>query len=316
MEERERAAWEHRMHNEDEVVRVLESDDTAEARQVAELHGWSEEQVARFRHYARLRRSVIDHGHEELRRREATGAEPNADERRLRFRYEEVEPTVRDAVRWLISHGYDTVYSGFIGVAGEQGIGIRNVDLTANADLATVQEDLERQGITLRVEPTHIGFKTERLLTEEEIRETWMTIVRALPERPVVRPWKEPDYVEEHGELERTSEALGISLDDLTGAYTRGKLETLSDEDWNRMRNCDSRDPSWTLEQVLEYYPSRTDQPRDAQRILNGMNEGVSLPAPVVLFRDGQDPYLVSGSTRLSVARATGRRPQIFAIRL
>ncbi len=313
---REQAAWEHRMRNEDEILRVLESDDEAEQRKVAALHGWDDERFRLFRHYARLRRAVIDRGREELTRRKASGPEPDADERRLRFLYEQVESTVRDAVRLLISKGYDTVGSGFAGVAGTQHVVVGNVDLSPEMIPDSLRTSLAESGIAVTVETDRILFETDRLLSENEIHDTWMGIARSLPERPPVNPWKIPDYREEHEELERTARELGIDLYELIGAYSTATLEPLRHEDWDRMQNCDSRDGSWTLEDVLSYYPARPDHPRDAKRILDGLNAGVSMPAPIVLFREGHPPYLVAGSTRLSVARATGRTPKVFAVRM
>jgi hypothetical protein len=80
---------------------------------------------------------------------------------------------------------------------------------------------------------------------------------------------------------------------------------------------ADSRDPSWTLESVITYRTT-DDRPdrRDIMRIIEGMEHGDTLPAPIVLFRDGHPPYLIAGNTRLLVARAMGRRPKILAVRM
>lgn len=137
-----------------------------------------------------------------------------------------------------------------------------------------------------------------------------------LPDRVPGDAWILPTAQSEQGEIERTSSELGIPIREILSAFQRGALEELSDEDWDRMENCDSRDRSWTLESVLSYYPTRPDQSRDPQKILDAMNAGDTLPAPVVLYRKNKPPYLIGGSTRLSVARATGRRPKVLAVRM
>lgn len=137
-------------------------------------------------------------------------------------------------------------------------------------------------------------------------------------EGPRAHPsWEKPLIEAERGEFERTSEELGIPIERLVEAFHRASLEELSDADWNQLQNADSRDPSWTLDDVIAYRTT-DDRPerRDVLRIVEGMKRGDALPAPIVLYRDGRPPYLVAGNTRLLVARTSGRRPSVLAVRI
>ncbi len=122
--------------------------------------------------------------------------------------------------------------------------------------------------------------------------------------------WRKPELSLDLGEIERTARELGIDFQLLVAAFAGGKLEELSDADWTAMKNCDSYDPSWKLEEVREHLKMK----RDFGRIERGMLAGHLLPAPVVLYRDNEPPYLISGNSRLLGCRALGLRPTIFAV--
>ncbi len=131
--------------------------------------------------------------------------------------------------------------------------------------------------------------------------------------------WRKPKLEEEHGELERTAEELGMSLEDLIEAFQRGQLEELPADTWRTLQNADSRDETWTLDEVLKWIPERNeiqdDEPRDVDRVVKGFDLKNNMPSPVVLFRTNQPPYLIGGNTRHLVARAKKIIPKIFALR-
>ncbi len=272
-------------------------------------------------HFARLRREAIDLGQAELRARrpgmpKLTDADSSPQERALGVYVEQIEPQVRGAVRTLFHKGYWPTYSGFNQIDGPQIIRVANVDVDRLSLTPEAAENLEALGFSLELSGRNILLHTDKLPKLDEIRAAWDVVADGLPDRPPRDAWRIPTKQSEWGEIERTSEALNIPIQKITAAFQRAKLEELSDETWDEMLNCDSRDRSWTLEDVLAYYPTRPDHPREPQKILDAMNAGDTLPATVVLYRDGEPPYLIGGSTRLSVARATGRRPKVLAVRI
>ncbi|MEK7648103.1 MAG: hypothetical protein AAB384_03670 [Patescibacteria group bacterium] len=124
--------------------------------------------------------------------------------------------------------------------------------------------------------------------------------------------WIAPSGEFEQGEFFRTAEELHVNAGELLVACEQGALEPLSDSDWEVMMNTDSRDTTWQLQEVITHIGSK----RDVDKIIEGFQTGAGIPAPVVLFREGEPPYLIGGNTRLLVARAMGIRPKIWAVHL
>lgn len=124
--------------------------------------------------------------------------------------------------------------------------------------------------------------------------------------------WERVSLIDELGELERTAEDLGIPLERLTAAFAQAEVETLSDADWERTLNCDSSDTSWTFDDAREYLRGK----RNFAAIVTGFNLGVPMPTPVVLYRPGEPPYLIGGSSRLLGCRVMNKRPKVLALRL
>lgn len=131
--------------------------------------------------------------------------------------------------------------------------------------------------------------------------------------------WKKPSFEEEMGEFEGASERLGISVELLREAFDQASLEDLMDADWSELQNSDSRDPSWTLDEIVQWLGNRkidgADQSRDVDRLLQGFDSGSELPAPIVVFRKDAPPHLVAGNSRLLVSRAKGVTPKVLALR-
>ena len=122
--------------------------------------------------------------------------------------------------------------------------------------------------------------------------------------------WSPPDLAEEEGELTRTAEALGVDPEALQQAAQSAQLEDLDDDVWSELENTDSFDTD-TVEKAVAL---AKEYNRDIDRVLQGI--GKDMPAPLVLLREGEPPYLVGGNTRLMAARATGAKPKILAIHL
>ena len=124
--------------------------------------------------------------------------------------------------------------------------------------------------------------------------------------------WKKPSLEEEMEELERHAEESGINLDSLVTAFNSAELQELSDEDWMNMENCDSRDKTWTTDEVRKYLEGK----RDFQKIEEGLKRGDTMPAPVVLYQKDHYPNLLAGNSRLLGCRALKIRPMVLALRL
>lgn len=244
MDERERATFESRMQNEDELVRLLEGGDTIQQQALAEMRGWTTEQLNRLRHFAHLRREAIDMGQAEFRARrpvapKLTDYGSNPHERALGVYVEQIEPQVRGAVRTLVQKGYWPTYSGFNQIDGPQIIRVANVDVDRLSLTPEAAENLESLGFSLELSGRNILLHTDKLPKLDEMKAAWDVVADGLPDRPPRDAWRIPTEQSEWGEIERTSEALNIPIQKITAAFQRAKLEELSDETWDEMRNCD-----------------------------------------------------------------------------
>lgn len=129
--------------------------------------------------------------------------------------------------------------------------------------------------------------------------------------------WRKAPLEEELIKLQQVSsedQRVAMHINDLAGLYKIAKLENLNPEDWNDLENTSSRDPNWTLKQIIQYKGGEPFN-KDVQRIINGIEAGIEIPAPIILFRQGKPPYVIAGDTRLLVCRAMGIIPKIIAIR-
>ena len=124
--------------------------------------------------------------------------------------------------------------------------------------------------------------------------------------------WQRPILEEEMAELQRTSAELGISLESLTNALAQAGIEDFTDTDWLRTENCDSRDATWTAVQVREHVANT----RDFDRIERGLQNNEPMPAPIVLFRKDQNPYLIAGNSRLLACRVFQKKPKVLALHI
>jgi hypothetical protein len=135
-------------------------------------------------------------------------------------------------------------------------------------------------------------------------------VARAKREAPKTK-WKKPDLEEEQGEIERTALGLGIeNYEDIMAAGKKAKLEPLDDGTWSQLENTDSYD----TDTVKKADRLAQEYNRDIASVFDGM--GKELPSPLVIFREGEPPYLVGGNTRLMASRALGHTPKVLAIRL
>lgn len=122
--------------------------------------------------------------------------------------------------------------------------------------------------------------------------------------------WFKPDLSEEHEEIERTSEELGIDLQEIKDGYKNGSLKELNNDMWQKMENTDS----WDIKDLEDARRYAEEYGKDIENIIDGFKGGKRLPAPIVLIKD-DGPYLIAGNTRLMVAKALKVVPKVVIVR-
>ena len=143
------------------------------------------------------------------------------------------------------------------------------------------------------------------------LRDTTKVNIEQLMKTPRWRKLEGDEIEHEKGELQRTAEELQLAYPTLERAFDNAQLESLSDADWSLMTNTDSQG-TWTKDDVITHIGSN----RDCTKIFGGLENGDELPAPIVLLRDNEPPYLIGGNTRLLACKALKIQPQILAVRI
>jgi len=124
---------------------------------------------------------------------------------------------------------------------------------------------------------------------------------------------------DEMGEIERVKQYFGIKADNFIQKFVertkQGKLEKLVDEVWDTVENTDSHSDNilrgdWS---AVQHIAEQQEKKRDWQDIRNKMQNGRELDAPIIARR-GDALHLVTGNTRLCVARAMGIRPDVIIV--
>ncbi len=128
-----------------------------------------------------------------------------------------------------------------------------------------------------------------------------------------------PSFEHEEGEIERVQQHFKIESPDFVDRFLKraraGKLIKLSDEVWDTVENTDSHSDNilrgdWDA--VAECSDAH-EVKRDWQTLKTKLQTGVRLDAPVIV-RHGDVLHLVSGNTRLMVARALGIKPDVLIV--
>jgi len=122
--------------------------------------------------------------------------------------------------------------------------------------------------------------------------------------------WRPPTYDEEAAEFERTAEELDIPLGILQEAMRKGELVDLSGYIWCTLDNADVAFSLAEAEKIAATHG------RDVWRIARGILARDTLPAPIILNREGRRPYLIAGNTRLMVCRGLDAKPKVWMIRV
>lgn len=126
-----------------------------------------------------------------------------------------------------------------------------------------------------------------------------------------------PDIEKELGEIERVAKLYAKGFSERFVRIAReSKLSELSEEEWRVLDNTDSFDITlgdWEIVKLHSTAGSQSLHPRDWQMLRSKMKRWEPLDAPIIINARGQ-LHLVSGNTRLMVARALGIRPQVLSV--
>ncbi len=133
-----------------------------------------------------------------------------------------------------------------------------------------------------------------------------------------------PDINKERGEIRRVAQKYSPGDPEafarqLYEKARQSKLVDLTEDMWSALDNTDSFDiPPEGWEEVVEqidHTNQETGATRSWQDLKQKMEQGQDLDAPIVL-RHSNELHLVSGNTRLMVARALGKTPKILLVEM
>lgn len=126
--------------------------------------------------------------------------------------------------------------------------------------------------------------------------------------------WVKPDIEKETGEIERVSEVFSpdnkIAFQErVKQSLAQAELVDLDEAAWNLLENTDSTQiAEGDFDQVERF---ALEYGRDDKALLMAMRGQVPMEAPMIL-RTGATLHLISGNTRLMLARALGQTPKVL----
>jgi hypothetical protein len=123
--------------------------------------------------------------------------------------------------------------------------------------------------------------------------------------------WEKPSFDEEKEEFERTAEELDIPLSELEDAFNHGNLRMMPKPIWEKLKNTDSANTETfdELVQILQKYKKKDPEfERDWRTLRKAFDKKLPMKAPIVLKHD-KEFYLISGNTRLMVAKVLETQP-------
>ena len=128
-----------------------------------------------------------------------------------------------------------------------------------------------------------------------------------------------PDLLAEAGEIERVAEHAGEDPKKFTEHFlTKARVSSLvelSPRMWAELKNSDSFGVHFgAWDEVAKRAAAHTGG-RDWKSLRRTMENNTPVPAPVVARLSGE-LHLVSGNTRLMVAKALGKIPHVFLVDL
>ncbi len=137
--------------------------------------------------------------------------------------------------------------------------------------------------------------------------------------------WVRPDFQKEKGELERVTRDFLLrepntqNIRQVVEALKGSPTIEFSDTDWEQLENTDSFH-NVGLGQIEEArkicngYNEELEEEnkRNFDVLLEGFHQGNKMECPVILKNSEGKMHLVSGNTRLMIARALGIRPRVI----
>ena len=106
-------------------------------------------------------------------------------------------------------------------------------------------------------------------------------------------------------------------ITDLHYAYGYAKVEPLTDEEWSKVENTDS----WGINSEEDLYDvvhgmwGRSKE-RISKYSIEPIKNGGVVETPIIVYSEGNPPYLVAGNTRLSACKVFGVRPMVTKVYL
>ncbi len=129
--------------------------------------------------------------------------------------------------------------------------------------------------------------------------------------------WVRPNLVNEKGELERTmrdflgEEVTSGNLNRFMNILNNSPIIELSDIDWEVLDNTDSFH-NVHPGQIEEERKLAGEYGRNFENILNAFKQGRNMECPIIVKNKEGQLHLVSGNTRLMIARALAIRPKVI----
>ncbi len=121
--------------------------------------------------------------------------------------------------------------------------------------------------------------------------------------------FKFPNIFKESGEFRRVATEFNIEESVLEYLAQQGQLVELTDDLWNQLENTDSATLEFGDWVSVENLANQVN--RDWSTLRQKLEKGEIVEAPIIMKT--QDQYhLVSGNTRLMVAKALGIRPSVL----
>lgn len=136
--------------------------------------------------------------------------------------------------------------------------------------------------------------------------------------------WVRPDLKKEKGEIERVirkflgKEIIEENIEAVEKVLETAPIVELSDADWAMLENTESFHEIGPgqlaeVERVVDMYNQdlAPENKRDFKKLLVGFQPGNRMQTPTILKYQGK-LHLISGNTRLMIARALNVRPKVI----
>ena len=126
--------------------------------------------------------------------------------------------------------------------------------------------------------------------------------------------WKKPTYKSEDKAFDEAAEELDLDIAKIKKSFNNGAIKPLVKDVWSQLKNTDSTktDTFHDLVQILQKYEkSDPEFKKDWKGIQNGFKKKSSMVAPIIM-KHGKQYYMISGNTRLMVAKAMTIQPYVY----